>query len=217
MAVSASTTGHQVSRRPAVEAAIQGIEQVCERLDQRLDSWFKTYIYSGAPFSVTDSKIATDVNASGVVTPLADLVVPTAFGMHCNQAIRSARLACQRPILPLTLNRASRPRSRPIGATSSPNSFRGPDYFDLEATCSEASPSRRSISSCSACRLTTCSITRTSPTLGNPYLGRLRRNHQHSGPTYQHLRYGPGRFGFRTSDGSYGHVLVLGRENIGRR
>ena len=34
----------------------------------------KMYVYSGAPFSVTDSKIATSVNASGVLTPLADLV-----------------------------------------------------------------------------------------------------------------------------------------------
>jgi hypothetical protein len=94
----------------------------------------KAYIYSGAPFSVSDSKIATDVNASGVLTPLADLVVPTAFGMHCNSSNSIGT-----PCMPKT-DFATYPGSgiaSPIQTdwgNTSPNSFRGPGYFDLDAT-----------------------------------------------------------------------------------
>lgn len=44
----------------------------------------KLYLYSGAPFNVTDSKITTSVNASGVLTPIADLVASSAMGSSCN-------------------------------------------------------------------------------------------------------------------------------------
>jgi hypothetical protein len=92
------------------------------------------YIYSGAPFSVTDSKIATDVNSSGVLTPLADLVVPSAFGTHCNSSNSIGT-----PCLPKT-DFATYPGSgiaSPIQTdwgNISPNSFRGPGYFDIDAT-----------------------------------------------------------------------------------
>jgi len=94
----------------------------------------KAYIYSGAPFSVSDSKIATDVNASGVLTPLADLVVPTAFGMHCNSSNSIGT-----PCMPKT-DFATYPGSgiaSPIQTdwgNTSPDSFRGPGYFDIDAT-----------------------------------------------------------------------------------
>jgi len=94
----------------------------------------KAYVYSGAPFSVSDSKIATDVNASGVLTPLADLVVPTAFGMHCNSSNSIGQ-----PCLPKT-DFATYPGSgiaSPIQTdwgNISANSFRGPGYFDIDAT-----------------------------------------------------------------------------------
>jgi hypothetical protein len=95
---------------------------------------FKAYIYSGAPFNVTDSKIASDVNASGVLTPIADLVVPSAFGMHCNSSNSIGQ-----PCLPKT-DFATYPGSgisAPIQTdwgNIAPNSFRGPGYFDLDAT-----------------------------------------------------------------------------------
>jgi hypothetical protein len=94
----------------------------------------KAYIYSGAPFSVTDSKIATDVNASGVLTPLADLVVPTAFGMHCNSSNSIGT-----PCMPKT-DFATYPNSgiaSPIQTdwgNTAPDSFRGPGYFDIDVT-----------------------------------------------------------------------------------
>src|SRR5579872_2515387 len=98
----------------------------------------KMYIYSGAPFSVTDSKIATDVNSTGVLTPLADLVVPSAFGMHCNSSN-----AVGQPCLPKT-DFATYPGSgiaSPIQTdwgNIAPNSFRGPGYFDIDATLQRA-------------------------------------------------------------------------------
>jgi Carboxypeptidase regulatory-like domain len=94
----------------------------------------KAYVYSGAPFSVTDSKIATDVNASGVLTPLADLVVPTAFGIHCNSSNSIGQ-----PCMPKT-DFATYPNSgiaSPIQTNwgnTAPDSFRGPGYFDIDAT-----------------------------------------------------------------------------------
>ncbi|SPE36502.1 Cna B domain protein [Candidatus Sulfopaludibacter sp. SbA3] len=94
----------------------------------------KMYIYSGAPFSVSDSKIASDVNSSGVLTPLADLVVPSAFGLHCNKS-NAVGQAC----LPLT-DFATYPGSGVASPTQTdwgniaPNSFRGPGYFDLDGT-----------------------------------------------------------------------------------
>jgi hypothetical protein len=94
----------------------------------------KTYIYSAAPFSATDSKIATSVNASGVLTPLADLLVPTAFDTHCNGSN-----AISSPCLPKT-DFASYPGSsagtglQTDWGNISPNSFRGPGYFDIDMT-----------------------------------------------------------------------------------
>jgi hypothetical protein len=95
---------------------------------------FKTYIYSAAPFSVSDSKIATDVNSSGVLTPLADLLVASANGMHCNSSNSIGT-----PCLPKT-DFATYPGSGVASAIQtdwgniSPNSFRGPGYFDIDGT-----------------------------------------------------------------------------------
>jgi Carboxypeptidase regulatory-like domain len=94
----------------------------------------KLYVYSGAPFSVTDSKIASDVNSTGVLTPIADLVVPTAFGMHCN-----ASNSIGTPCMPKT-DFATYPGSgiaSPVQTdwgNTSPDSFRGPGYFDIDMT-----------------------------------------------------------------------------------
>jgi len=94
----------------------------------------KMYIYTGAPFSVTDSKIASDVNSSGVLTPLADLVVSSAFGTHCNSSNSIGQ-----PCLPKT-DFATYPGSGIASPTQTdwgniaPDSFRGPGYFDIDTT-----------------------------------------------------------------------------------
>jgi hypothetical protein len=94
----------------------------------------KTYIYSGAPFSVTDSKIATDVNSTGVLTPLADLVVPSVFGITCNKS-NAVGKPCLSPTDFATYpgSGVASPIQTDWGNTS-PNSFRGPGYFDIDGT-----------------------------------------------------------------------------------
>ena len=170
---------------------------------------FKMYVYSGAPFNVTDSKIATSVNASGVLTPLADLVVASAQGTQCN-----AGNSVGQPCLPKT-DFATYPGSginAPLQTdwgNISPNGFRGPGYFDIDdATANLRHPGEVQV------RLRHAGLQFAQPPelrqpLGNHYLGRLRNNHQHSGPPYQHLRFGPGRFGFGTPGGSHRDVFVL--------
>jgi hypothetical protein len=103
----------------------------------------KMYVYSGAPFSVTDSKIATSVNASGVLTPLADLVDPSVFGKSCNKS-NAVGQAC------LSINSfasypgefsAGNPNATPLQrdwGNIAPNSFRGPGYFNVDATMQRA-------------------------------------------------------------------------------
>jgi hypothetical protein len=99
----------------------------------------KSYVYSGSPFSVTDSKIPTSVNASGVLTPLADLVDPSVFGKSCNKDN-----AVGQPCFAKTAF-ASYPGEFAAGAAGAtplqrdwgniaPNSFRGPGYFNIDTT-----------------------------------------------------------------------------------
>jgi hypothetical protein len=112
---------------------------VVNRLIKGWSLGMKMYVYSSAPFSVTDSKIATSVNASGVLTPLADLVDPSIFGKNCNKDN-----AVGQPCLTVT-SFASYPGEFKTGDPSAtplqrdwgniaPNSFRGPGYFNIDTT-----------------------------------------------------------------------------------
>jgi len=168
------------------------------------------YAYSGAPFSVTDSKIASDVNSSGVLTPLADLVVPSALGTHCNSSNSIGT-----PCLPKT-DFATYPGSGIASPTQtdwgniSPNSFRGPGYFDLDATLQHSFTIKEKFKFVLGMQAYNVL---NHPNFANPSgsvtFGRLRRNHQHAGPPYQHLRYGPGRCGFGAPGGFHRDVYVL--------
>ena len=98
----------------------------------------KLYLYSGAPFTVTDSKIGSDYNTSGGLSPIADLLVPSATGASCNGST-----AVGRPCLSVS-DFATYPKSLGVPATAglpiqtdwgniSPESFRGPSFFDVDA------------------------------------------------------------------------------------
>ena len=97
----------------------------------------KFYAYSGAPFSVTDSKIPSQVNsAGGVLTPLADVVVAGAVGSDCG------RVAINGPCMPKT-DFATYASNSGVAApiqtdwgNVAPNSFRGPGYFDIDTNLS---------------------------------------------------------------------------------
>jgi hypothetical protein len=94
----------------------------------------KTYIYSGAPFTVSDSKIATSVNASGVLTPLADLLVASDSGKHCNGS-NAVGQSCL-PFADFATypgSGVSAPLQTDWGNIS-PGSFRGPGYFNIDTT-----------------------------------------------------------------------------------
>jgi hypothetical protein len=98
----------------------------------------KLYIYSGAPFSVTDSKIPSQVNsAGGVATPLADLLVGSAINANCG-----GTLAVSAPCLSKTdfatynsTSGVAAPVQTDWGNIA-PNSFRGPGYFDIDTNVS---------------------------------------------------------------------------------
>ena len=95
----------------------------------------KMYLYSGAPFSVTDSKIPAQINSAQcfVCSPLADLIVAIGVNADCGRAAINA------PCLPksdfATYNSTSGV-SAPIQSdwgNTAPDSFRGPGYFDIDA------------------------------------------------------------------------------------
>ena len=110
-------------------------------VNQIITGWsigVKLYLYSGQPFSVSDSKIGTDYNTSGGLSPLADLLVPSETGANCN-----AGTAIGKPCLTLT-DFATYPKSLGVPNTAgvpiqtdwgniSADSFRGPAFFDVDA------------------------------------------------------------------------------------
>ncbi len=97
----------------------------------------KLYVYSGAPFSVTDSKIPSQVNsAGGVLTPLADLLTSSANNTSCGKS--AVNTPCLSKTSFATYNSTSgiaTPVQTDWGNIA-PNSFRGPGYFDIDAQLS---------------------------------------------------------------------------------
>jgi hypothetical protein len=86
----------------------------------------KMYVYSGAPFSVSDSKIATSVNATGVLANdiNANCGRSGALGKACLNKADFATYPGSGISAPLQTD----------WGNISPNSFRGPGYFDLDMT-----------------------------------------------------------------------------------
>jgi len=96
----------------------------------------KLYLYSGAPFSVTDSKIPSQVNsAGGILTPLADVLNAGAVGANCG-----AGNAINAPCLSKTSFATYSATSGVASAIQTdwgnvaPDSFRGPGYFDIDTS-----------------------------------------------------------------------------------
>ena len=93
----------------------------------------KLYLYSGAPFTPTDSKIPSQINsAGGILTPIADLLTSSALGVSCGKAAVNA------PCLPktdfatyLSTSGVGTPVQTDWGNIS-PGQFRGPGYFDID-------------------------------------------------------------------------------------
>ncbi len=94
----------------------------------------KFYVYSGAPFSVTDTKIPAQINSSGGIgTVLADLLTPSAFNTHCgSSAVNTPCLSKSQFATYASTSGVSTPIQTNWGNIA-PDSFYGPGYFDIDA------------------------------------------------------------------------------------
>lgn len=110
-------------------------------VNQLIKGWTlgtKMYIYSGAPFSVTDSKIASDVNSTGVLTPLADLVTASAFNTSCNKSNAIGQACLSKTAFATYPGSGISSPIQTDWGNISPNSFRGPGYFDMDMSLQRA-------------------------------------------------------------------------------
>jgi hypothetical protein len=102
----------------------------------------KSYFYSGQPFSVTDSNLASHINSSGVTTGLADLIVPSEVNASCNGNTAVNGLSCLNKLDFATYaNGVGVPgvAGQPIQldwGNIAPDSFRGPHYLDFDTQIS---------------------------------------------------------------------------------
>jgi hypothetical protein len=94
----------------------------------------KLYLYSGSPFSVTDSKIPSQVNsAGGVVTPLADLLVGSDINSNCGKAAVNAACLSKADFATYSTTSGVKAPVQTDWGNIAPDSFRGPGYFDIDA------------------------------------------------------------------------------------
>jgi hypothetical protein len=97
----------------------------------------KLYLYSGAPFSVTDSKIPAQVNsAGGVLTPLADLLSGSAVSSDCGKAAVNAPCLSRTSFATYSSTSGVASPVQTDWGNIAPDSFRGPGYFDIDANLS---------------------------------------------------------------------------------
>jgi len=86
----------------------------------------KLYLYSGPPFSVTNSSLASRINSGGGIgnTILADVLDPAALGVYCGHS------AIATPCL--TASQFAATNTQLDFGNSAPNMFRGAAYFDID-------------------------------------------------------------------------------------
>jgi hypothetical protein len=106
-------------------------------LNRTLSGWKiggKVYVYSGRPFTVTDSGVASAHGFSSTFsgTVLADTLVPGVIGTHCGKS------AVKTPCL-TTADFATAAAQKDFGNTR-PNAFRGPGFFSISTQLSKVIP-----------------------------------------------------------------------------
>jgi carboxypeptidase family protein/TonB-dependent receptor-like protein len=86
----------------------------------------KLFLYSGPPFSVTNSSLASRINSGGGLgnTVLADVLDPHALGVYCGPS------AISRPCL--TASQFATTTTQLDFGNSAPDMFRGAAYFDID-------------------------------------------------------------------------------------
>ncbi len=94
----------------------------------------KLYLYSGSPFSGTNSSIAARINSGGGVgnTVIAGLLDSSAFGKSCGEANVLGQTQC------LTASQFAVTAAQTDFGNVGPNVFRGPGYFDIDTQVSKS-------------------------------------------------------------------------------
>ena len=90
----------------------------------------KFYLYSGRPFTVIDSQIPGFLSPTAGGQVIADLLTPSALGIHCTDV----NTRC------LTTSEFATSATQNDFGNISPNSFRGPGYFDMDTQLSKKIP-----------------------------------------------------------------------------
>ena len=171
----------------------------------------KMYIYSGVPFSVTDSKIPAQVNsAGGVLTPLADLIDPSINNISCGHAAVDTPCFTKTSFATYSSTSGVATPVQTDWGNIAPNSFRGPGYVDFDMQLSlQLLDQREDVPEAGDPGLQRVQPSELRESFGHPVLRIARIDHHDAGTAHQHLRYGSGRFGIRPLGGSYRNVHVL--------
>jgi len=107
-------------------------------LDATVGGWTfgsKFYLYSGRPFSVTNSKVASSFGTTTFGgTVLADVLNPDVVGTHCDKS--AVRASCLTASEFATVATSAANGQRDFGNVA-PNSFRGPGYFSIASQLSK--------------------------------------------------------------------------------
>lgn len=102
----------------------------------------KLYLYSGRPFSVTNSQIPGLVSATFGGTVLADLLDPTILGLHCTNVNVRCLSSTQFAVSTAT---AANPHQQTDFGNIPPNSFRGPGFFNIAGQLTKKFPIRERV------------------------------------------------------------------------
>ena len=128
--------------RHNLEADLLYVEPRLHRrlLEATLGGWTlggKLYLYSGRPFSVTNSKIPTSFGNTlfGAGTILADTLDPDAIGTHCGKS--AVHAACLSTSQFASVVSATNPNGQRDFGNTNPNSFRGPGFFSVATRLSK--------------------------------------------------------------------------------
>jgi hypothetical protein len=108
-------------------------------LERTLGEWKlggKLYLYSGRPFSVTNSLIPTSLSSTFSGTVLADLLDPSMLGTHCGAV--AVHTGCLSSGQFAAVASKTNPSGQADFGNTQPNSFRGPGYFSTAAQIGKA-------------------------------------------------------------------------------
>jgi hypothetical protein len=94
----------------------------------------KVYLYSGSPFTPTDSKIPSQINsAGGVLTPIADLLNSSQLSANCGRAAINAPCLTKADFATYSATSGVSAPIQTDWGNIAPDSFYGPGYFDIDA------------------------------------------------------------------------------------